>query len=163
MLLAASSCCLAISKVGSVYFVVLNTFRLQGASAGAEWSGSIVCRQPPAACCKVVPPLMYAHITLPLTRLMSCIAMRRAPDRGLSPQIGATKRAGITELPLPRAPATHTCHLKQEKQCFIWHLSQKSMRGHQSGSCANGRGTVGCLRGKGRRRGAGNTAGWMAS
>lgn len=28
--------------------------------------------------------------------------MRRAPDRGLSPQIGAAKRAVITELPLPQ-------------------------------------------------------------
>lgn len=67
-------------------------------------ASSAACRMPHAACCKVVPLLMYAHITLPLTRLMSCIAMRRAPARGLSPQIGATKRAVITELPLP--PAT---------------------------------------------------------
>lgn len=65
-------------------------------------------RLPPAACCKVVPPLMYAHITLPLTRLMSCIAMRRAPDRGLSPQIGAAKRAVITEPPLPLPPSLAT-------------------------------------------------------
>lgn len=73
---------------------------------------SISCCLLPAACCKVVPPpplplppLMYAHITLPLTRLMSCIAMRRAPDRGLSPQIDAAKRAVITELPQLLLPA----------------------------------------------------------
>lgn len=153
MLLAASSCCLAISKVGSVYFVVLNTFRLQGASAGAEWSGSIVCRQPPAACCKVVPPLMYAHITLPLTRLMSCIAMRRAPDRGLSPQIGATKRAVITELPLPLPPLLQAggtmLHL-----AFIAKIhAGPSIRQLRKWRRHSGMAT----------RKAGDTAGWMAS